>query len=256
VGLFDALPAPFGGRIGALWRAHVVNPALRRYGAADTEALLGGRPAHSAAQDVIAQLLPEHPPLATLHEEFDEVDRELGERARAWPAVFPESYRMEREGRRLLYLLVRLTRPRQVVETGVANGMSTVVLLHALAKNGIGRLRSLDVTDAAGGLLSDDERAGWELGVVHPTDRSGLDRALAGVDAVDLFLHDSKHSYEWQRLEYSTAARLMPHGGLLVSDDVDASYAWIEFTEQRGLASNVLFDGRKFVGAAVLPALR
>ena len=249
----DRLPRRLTHPLRRLWQARVVEPTLRKHAAADTEALLGLSPAHSDAETLIATLLPDHPPLGPLLAEFEEVDQELAQRAASSPGDFPASFGMEREGRRLLYLLVRLTEPAQVVETGVANGMSTVVLLRALARNGGGRLRSVDITRAAGSLLSDEERAGWELGVVDPMDRRGLAQALAGVDTVDVFVHDSKHSYSWQRLEYETAADLLRDGGLLVSDDVDASYAWITFTQERGLTSNVLFDGRKFVGAAVLP---
>ena len=250
--LVDRLPRPVAHPLRRLWRRQVIDPTLRRYASADTEALLGSRPAYLNAHDLVADLLPEHPPLASLLAEFDELDHELIERARSWPTAFPASYGMEREGRRLLYLLTRLTRPQQIVETGVANGISTVVLLNALARNGTGRLRSLDLSDAAGALLSDEERANWELAIVRPMDRSGVQSALAGIGAIDLFLHDSKHSFGWQRLEYATAARLLRRGGLLVSDDVDGSYAWIEFVEARGLAQHVLFDGRKFVGAAAL----
>jgi hypothetical protein len=44
-----------------------------------------------------------------------------------------------------LFALVRLVRPRHVVEVGVSSGVSSAYLLDALARNGEGRLHSIDL---------------------------------------------------------------------------------------------------------------
>ena len=41
--------------------------------------------------------------------------------------------------------------------------------------------------------------------------------------------HDSDHSYSWQSFEYNTVFNKIDKNGLLVSDDVDYSYAFIDF---------------------------
>src|SRR5262249_16918185 len=50
-----------------------------------------------------------------------------------------------------LFFLVRALRPATVVETGTANGTSTTYLLAALARNGAGRLVSIDLPFEAAG---------------------------------------------------------------------------------------------------------
>jgi len=144
-----------------------------------------------------------------------------------------------------LYGLVRDRRPRLVVETGVHLGKSSVALLSALRKNGSGRLISIDLPMAGPGINRDGVedhahvvtveetgslvprrlRDGWDL-------RMGDARRLVPLlpSRVDMFYHDSDHSYDHQAFEYAEAWRRLPIGGVLASDDTDWSMAWSDFT--------------------------
>src|SRR5947199_3956728 len=109
------------------------------------------------------------------------------------------------EGKKLLYLSVRTTHPRLVVETGPFNGASSTFLLHALeADGGEGRLLSFDLPDARDALgvpipagrepawlVPDELRPRLEL-VLGDTRRT-LRPRLAREEAVDVFFHDSLH---------------------------------------------------------------
>lgn len=122
-------------------------------------------------------------------------------------------------GRRLgWYVIVRLLQPTRVVETGIHDGLGSLVLLSALERNAQegkeGSLVSFDI----------DATAGWIVGR-HPrwsrrieSTRTGLATALEEAP-VQMFLHDSLHTYEHERFELECAAGQLPAGGLLVSDN-------------------------------------
>ena len=179
--------------------------------------------------------------------------------ARAGVTVGPESISMamEREEVALIYSLVRARRPKVVVETGVASGVSTYFLLHALEKNQRGSLTSFDVSSGAGSLLQSDERKGWELIVLNPraSRREFRERMAARDEAIDLFIHDSDHSYQHQSFEYATALPHMAPDGLLASDDVDGCFAFLDFCAQRDLSPRFLLSPTKAFGIVELGGL-
>src|SRR2546421_5795229 len=126
------------------------------------------------------------------------------ERCRALvPYVFPEAAE--------LYAVVRAAKPRVIVETGVASGLSSAHILRALAANGTGTLHSIDLPNVqefsvlpegrtSGWIVPDSLRSRWKLQIGDS--RELLPRLLASLDRVDLFLHDSDHSYENMSFEF------------------------------------------------------
>jgi len=146
------------------------------------------------------------------------------------------------EGKKLLYLSVRATRPRLVVETGPFNGASSTFLLHALEANGgDGRLISFDLPDARDALgvpipagrepawlVPDELRPRLEL-VLGDTRRT-LRPRLAREEAVDVFFHDSLHTTRHMLFEFRVAWKHLRSGGVLVSDDVFWNPAFWLFT--------------------------
>lgn len=143
-----------------------------------------------------------------------------------------------------LYVVVRAVKPRVVVETGVASGYSSAHILRALAANGAGALHSIDLPNAqpgselppgrgSGWLVPAALRARWTL---HLGDaRTLLPAVLAALERVDLFVHDSDHSYGHMTFEYAQALPRLADGGLLLSDDVHLHPAWDDFCAQHGL---------------------
>lgn len=138
----------------------------------------------------------------------------------------------------VLYALVRLRRPRSVVETGVARGVSSAAILQALEDNGEGRLWSLDLPglgagyrEQVGHVVPERLRARWTLALGPSAVR--LPRLLGEAAPVDLFVHDSAHTYRNMRFEFGQAARRLAPGGLLVSDDV-CNDSLLEFAEAEG----------------------
>jgi predicted O-methyltransferase YrrM len=148
-----------------------------------------------------------------------------------------------------LYAIVRKLRPQVVVETGVCNGVSTAIILQSLSDNRQGRLYSLDFpefTGETGGhfwsgkggavvpagrepgwAIPDGLRGRWEL--ILGQSQEKLPSLLERLDRIDLFLHDSEHSYECMTFEYRLAFPHLAEGGVLASDDVTSNSAFEDF---------------------------
>ncbi len=173
----------------------------------------------------------------------------------------------------VLYVLVRALRPETVVETGVALGYSSAYLLQALHDNGTGRLHSIDLpttdpegrtnadgvrdrvhlgsAEDTGAVIPADLRDRWELtlGPSNPT----LVSVLGKVGPIDIFFHDSEHSYENMMWEYRTAWPSLRPGGWLLSDDVHWNAAFPEFAGAQGSPSFRWFGPRGHRGAVAKP---
>lgn len=123
----------------------------------------------------------------------------------------------------LLYVLVRAARPRVVVETGVLYGASSGHMLAALAANGAGRLYSIDLGCSPGEPPHDlfvhpDLRVRWQY-IVGDTRRE-LPLLLARLGRIDMFHHDSLHTFAHMTWEYETASAHLAPDGILASHDV------------------------------------
>jgi predicted O-methyltransferase YrrM len=181
--------------------------------------------------------------------EVREVREELERRYQTQAVSFPPEFGIESDTETLLYALVRSCKPKIVLETGVANGHATVVLLTAIRKNGLGELHSTDVSGDVGGLLTAEERAGWRFHRLPPDgSRAAFSALLSELGQVDLFFHDSQHSYMWQSFEYESVLPRLNRTAWLVTDDADASYAFLDFCSRHRLEPITVLDRRKVIG--------
>ena len=180
--------------------------------------------------------------------------RHVVEEASQWGAShasFPMNWGVERETATFLYEFVRAVRPTRVLETGVANGTSSFVILSALDANGHGELVSTDIEASVHGDMPEALAARWTY--VHLQDRvpeRSMPAAFASHGPYDVYFHDADHSYLGQRFEYHQAWEHLVDGGWFLSDDIDYSTAWIEFTHEKDLEPIHLVDGRKVLGIA------
>jgi len=173
---------------------------------------------------------------------FRQLKRWTGSEIEGWPGVPPYAY--------IYYTLVRAVKPEVVVETGVEHGVSSQVILLAMNRNGRGALHSIDlpnqdvVVDQAGKRQRDIMPNGCETGwVVQPHLRNRwhlhlgdakeiLPNLLSTLGSIDIFIHDSLHSYEHMWFEFRTAWPHLRSGGLLLSDDISWNTAFSEFARQ------------------------
>jgi predicted O-methyltransferase YrrM len=133
-----------------------------------------------------------------------------------------------------LYLLVRLFCPRLCVETGAFRGASARIILSDLVRRGEGRLYSIDIDKPSanryGDLIPYEWRERWELRLQQR--KPVLPVLLRELQQIDLFLHDSRHTYRHMRWEYELAWPFLRSGGCLASHDVVNSSAFDDFRRE------------------------
>ena len=136
----------------------------------------------------------------------------------------------------LLYTIARILQPDRIIETGVCDGQSTAILLQALDQNGSGQLRSIDLPvyqddqdpyedfgsylppgESSGWIIPDRLRHRWRL--YEGRSDEHLESIFEDWETVDMFFHDSAHTYDTMSWEYTTAWPHINPDGLLMSDD-------------------------------------
>jgi methyltransferase family protein len=136
---------------------------------------------------------------------------------------------------RAVWCLTVHLRPLEVVETGVARGITSRLVLEALAENQAGHLWSIDlppprdrhVHPQIGSAVPADLRGQWTY--VRGSSRRRLRRLLGQLEGVDLFIHDSRHSQRNLLFELQHAWRHLKPGGAVVADDVDLNCGFHSF---------------------------
>ena len=164
--------------------------------------------------------------------------------------ITSERWNAELELFSLLYVLVKSKKPQLLVETGVANGVSTSAIMSALEEdNSSGSLNSFDVLPETKDAYTGKGKWNFHLLDKKRTHKQ-LSVAVGNSPLVDIWLHDSNHGYRWQKFEYLLALSRLKEGGILISDDIDASPAWGELAKSHFREPYIIFDSRKFVGIA------
>lgn len=136
---------------------------------------------------------------------------------------------------RCCYAVCRVLRPATVIETGVGYGVTTSYLLAALAENGHGALHSIDLPPLdrgaeayAGVLVPGRLRTRW--GLHRGMSRHVLPRLLDELGSVDVFVHDSLHTYANMRFEFAGVWPRLAAGGVVLADDVEGNAAFAELS--------------------------
>jgi predicted O-methyltransferase YrrM len=138
-----------------------------------------------------------------------------------------------------LYAIVRLLKPRHVVETGVSSGVSSAHLLLALRDNRTGQLHSIDLPTSqraaqlakaestvslppgrlTGFAVPEELRTGWDLHI-GPS-QVLLPVVARGLDRIDLFLHDSYHTPEHLTFELEAVRPKLRPGSIVLADNTE-----------------------------------
>jgi hypothetical protein len=162
-----------------------------------------------------------------------------------------------RYGRRAgWYALCRIRRPQIVLETGTADGLGTALLLRAVQRNSeegsSGRVISFDIRDDVGWLVRDSslaERLELQIG-----DGKVLLPEIVSRQPIDMFIHDSDHSYEHQTFEMETVFPHCTAGAVVISDDAHGESAFFDFCRNHGLPWWVAWEKPRrhpYPGAAI-----
>lgn len=153
-----------------------------------------------------------------------------------------------------LYWTVRQLKPKRVVQTGVCNGLSAAFIMLALAKNGSeGTLHVVDMPP-----IFDSKDDNWKIkgrvyGVVIPEGKSSgwlvpdayrdrfevlngdakvlLPQLLKKIGSIDMFYHDSDHTYDHMMFEFTEAKKYLSNNGVMVSDDISWNASLWDFAD-------------------------
>jgi hypothetical protein len=161
------------------------------------------------------------------------------------PLVFELSENIKRTGRSYyaqfpapieLYTLVRLGRPRTLVESGVASGVSSAFMLLGARANSLGTLHSIDYPVSREGPRGNESwaiPAGLSSGWAVPAGiRKGWDLRLGKsevllrplldeIGTLDFYCHDSPVDVRHFEFEMKAIRRHLKPGSIVVSDNTD-----------------------------------
>jgi predicted O-methyltransferase YrrM len=154
----------------------------------------------------------------------------------------------------MCYLACRALRPSVVIETGVAHGVTSAYILAALERNAQddrsgdrshGHLYSIDRPPLAshsdefvGICIPDSLKAHHTL--IRGDARAKLPAMLGALGKVDMFVHDSDHSYGHMKFELGLAHRHLRMPGIVISDDVNYNAAFHEFVDDTKPAASLV----------------
>jgi len=147
--------------------------------------------------------------------------------------------------------LIRKVEPEIMVETGVCNGFSSSIILKTMEEIGKGQLYSVDLpvsideinsegrTGAvlppgkeSGWAVPDDLRKRWTLRVGNTYHE--LPKIFEEISGeIDIFLHDSDHSYETMMFEFALAWTNLKENHFLLADNIDHSDAFLDFVRAK-----------------------
>jgi predicted O-methyltransferase YrrM len=167
---------------------------------------------------------------------------------------YPLTYTLDNQSGLFLYILCKIVKPKTVVETGVAYGLSSMYILQALFENKKGTLYSIDSIFSPwqskkmiGSAIPIHLCDNWKFIFGSSSDK--LKDTLDSLDSLDIFFHDSLHTYKNMKFEFETAWPLLNKNGFLVSDDISGNNAFYDFYSKMNLESFVLPQNEKsFLG--------
>lgn len=149
--------------------------------------------------------------------------------------------------RNFIYSLIRNKKPKIIIETGVLHGLTSAWILKALKDNGIGKLISIDLPrrdweehfgdkpfgpgadsefeiqeQRPGWVIPEDLLKFWELHLGPSSEF--LEKIISENHGIDLFIHDSDHSYEVMKFECDLIQNKLNNIDLIIDDHYCNNY--------------------------------
>lgn len=134
----------------------------------------------------------------------------------------------------LLYYVAESIQATRVIETGVAFGWSSLMILLSLEGREESLLLSTNTVQSTehknrllGQAIPERLRKYWKL-ILKP-DREAVPEALEVLPEIDLCHYDSDKTYTGRMRTYKMLWNALRPGGLLISDDVDDNWGFRDF---------------------------
>jgi predicted O-methyltransferase YrrM len=133
-------------------------------------------------------------------------------------------------GRRIVwYVLVRIYKPKVIVETGTDKGLGSLVIQLAIEKNQIGTLYTLDIDEYSGSLFDKEDLKKIKFLVGDSVQN------MQKINEIDFFIHDSDHSEDHEKKEIQAAASKLTNNAIVISDNshvTDVLFQWSKETNR------------------------
>ena len=170
---------------------------------------------------------------------------------------YPTDYSINSDSRKFLYYLCRILKPKNVIETGVAYGISSSYILQALEDNKIGKLYSIDsifrpwqTEEMIGSIIPKKLKKKWKLIIGKSTEK--LENISNEVKDLDIFIHDSSHTYENMMFEFNIIIKNIKKEGIIISDDVIGNDAFHDFSTSNNVKKYVIkVEGNQGLGIII-----
>ena len=155
----------------------------------------------------------------------------------------------------LIYYACEFASAKNVVETGVAYGWSSLAALLSIQKRS-GILYSSDMPylsqdgdQYVGCVVPKHLKSHWKL--FRHADKESLPKIFVDATSIDVVHYDSDKSYEGRSWAYGELYRHLRKGGVFISDDIGDNAAFQDFCEKKNIIPTIVAFEGKYVGVFV-----
>lgn len=155
----------------------------------------------------------------------------------------------------LIYYACEFTKAKNVVETGVAYGWSSLAALVSVEKRA-GKLYSSDMPylgqngdQYVGCIIPENLKKYWKL--YRQADRESLPKIFTETAFCDVIHYDSDKSYEGRNWAYEQLYTSLRKGGVFISDDIGDNSAYQDFCDKHSIKTEVIGYEGKYIGVFV-----
>ena len=153
----------------------------------------------------------------------------------------------------LLYNLISITKPKNIIEFGVANGWSTIAILEACKKNKTGNLTSIDMPyyfnnarSMIANLLNKNRYENWYLFIGPQVNFFKIMKKK-----YDFCHYDSDKSYQGRMIAYEKIWNNLNKKGIFLSDDISDNMAFFDFCNLKKKKPFFIKYKKKFLGIII-----
>lgn len=155
----------------------------------------------------------------------------------------------------LIYYACEFTQAKNVIETGVAYGWSSLASLLSLVKRN-GNLYSSDMPylgqngdQYVGYVVPENLKENWNL--FRFADKESLPKIFTQNQNFDVIHYDSDKSYDGMFWAYTLLYEHLRTGGVFISDDIGDNSAYQDFCEKNNIESTIIEMDDKYVGVFI-----
>lgn len=154
----------------------------------------------------------------------------------------------------LLYFITRITKPKIIVETGVAAGYSSQTFLYAININGFGKLYSSDFPyfriknpeKYIGYIVDEKLKKNWNL--LIEGDQFALPKFSKQINKIDIFHYDSDKSYIGRVSAIKKLKKNINDDTIIIFDDIQDNLFFRDILKKTNLKYKVFEFNNKFIG--------